>query len=74
MSPHDECEHWRLSSTGMSGRKLSSEEQRRAEEIWQAFQPVSERLRTLDCLPAAEVAELIEQVAPAANSPMRMLL
>jgi hypothetical protein len=62
MSPHDECEHWRLSSTGMSGRKLSSEDQRSAEEIWRAFSPVSERLRALHRLPAAEVAELIEQV------------
>lgn len=68
MSPHDECEHWRLSAGGMTGRSLSADEQRRAENVWNALQPVSEKLRTMNRLPVAEMAELIETVRTAPGS------
>ncbi len=46
---------------GMASRSMSGEEQRRADQIWQALQPVSDQLREFDRLTVAELADLIEQ-------------
>ena len=45
-----------------SGRAVSAEERRRAEQMWAVLMPVSEKLGVFAQLPIAEMRELIDQV------------
>ena len=60
LTPHDECERWRLIAMGAGARPVGGEERRRAEEVWGALMPVAEKLGVISQLSVGDLEELLE--------------
>ena len=57
LTPSDECERWKQVAMGYASRTISDEERRRAEEMWTALSPVSEKLSVFATLPLPEMKD-----------------
>jgi dynein heavy chain 2 len=61
VTPHDECQHWKMIDAGyMAG--ATSEQRARARQFWEVLQPYAEPLSNFGDLPLAEMAKLLREL------------